>query len=145
MPGFVVVIEREAPRFAVEGRDVLEIPDQRRERQSQYPFTIRRLSKAEGGGWLVEFPDLPGCLADGDTIEEAVENGSDALRSWLATAKEFTDPVPAPSAGLSGKWVQRVPKSLHAKLAAKAGKEGVSLNTLVVSLIAEGLGRRATG
>jgi antitoxin HicB len=110
----------------------------------EYPFTIRRLSKAEGGGWLVEFPDLPGCIADGETIEEAVEAGSDALRSWLATAKEFKDPVPAPSVGLSGKWVQRVPKSLHAKLAAKAEKEGVSLNTLVVSLIAEGLGRRAS-
>ena len=111
----------------------------------EYPFTIRRLSKAEGGGWLVEFPDLPGCIADGETIEEAVTNGSDALRSWLATAKEFKDPVPAPSTWMSGKWVQRVPKSLHAKLAAKAGKEGVSLNTLVVSLIAEGLGRRAAG
>jgi antitoxin HicB len=111
----------------------------------EYPFTIRRLSKAEGGGWLVEFPDLPGCIADGETIEEAVTNASDALRSWLATAKEFKDPVPAPSAWMSGKWVQRVPKSLHAKLAAKAGKEGVSLNTLVVSLIAEGLGRRAAG
>ena len=59
----------------------------------EYPFTIRRLSKADGGGWLVEFPDLPGCIADGETIEEAVENGSDALRSWLATAKEFKDPV----------------------------------------------------
>jgi len=42
---------------------------------------------------------------------------------------------------MSGKWVQRVPKILYAKLAAKAEKEGVSLNTLVVSLIAEGLGR----
>ena len=46
---------------------------------------------------------------------------------------------------MSGKWVQRVPKSLHANLAAKAEKEGVSLNTLVVSLIAEGLGRRDAG
>ncbi len=81
----------------------------------------------------MEFPDLPGCLADGKTIEEAVTNASDALRSWLVTAKEFKDP--APSAWMSGKWVQRVPKSLHAKLAAKAEKEGVSLNTLVVSLI----------
>lgn len=110
----------------------------------EYPFTIRRLSKSEGGGWLVEFPDLPGCIADGDTIEEAVESADDALRSWLGTAKEFKDPVPSPSAGLSGKWVQRVPKSLHARLAAKAEKDGVSLNTLVVSLIAEGLGRRAS-
>ena len=46
---------------------------------------------------------------------------------------------------MSGKWVQRVPQSLHAKLAARAEKEGVSLNTLVVSLIAEGLGRRDAG
>ena len=41
----------------------------------EYPFTIRRLSKAEGGGWLVEFPDLPGCIADGETIEKAVQGG----------------------------------------------------------------------
>ena len=94
----------------------------------------------------MEFPDLPGCIADGETIEEAVENGSDALRSWLAAAKEFKDTVPAPSAGLSGKWVQRVPKSLNAKLC-RQGREGrgIDLNTLVVSLIAEGWGRRATG
>ncbi len=59
--------------------------------------------------------------------KEAVENGADALRSWLATAKDFNDTVPAPSSGLSGKWVQRVPKSLHARLAAKAEKEGISL------------------
>src|SRR3990172_2519186 len=45
--------------------------------------------------------------------------------SWLVTVKEFKDPVPAPSAGSSGKWVQRVPKSLHAKLAAKAEPESV--------------------
>src|SRR3990172_5254072 len=110
----------------------------------EYPFTIRRLSKSEGGGWLVEFPDLPRCIADGDTIEETGKNDDDALRSWLGTAKEFKDPVPAPSAGMSGKWVQRVPKSLHSKLAAKAEKEGGGLDTLVVSLIAEGLGRRAS-
>lgn len=109
----------------------------------EYPFTIRRLTKSEGGGWLVEFPDLPGCFADGDTIEEAVTEAGDALRSWLATAREFKDPIPLPSMKLSGKWVQRVPRSLHTKLAARAEKEGVSLNTLVVSLIAEGIGRRA--
>jgi len=72
-----------------------------------------------------------------------VENGSNALRAWVSTAKGFKDPVPAPSAGLSGKWVQRAPKSLSAKLAARAEKVGVSLNTLGVSLIAEGLCRRA--
>jgi len=109
----------------------------------EYPFTIRKLTKGEGGGWQVEFPDLPGCMADGDSIEDAVGNAGDALRSWLATAKEFKDPIPEPSARLSGKWVQRVPKSLHMKLVAQAGKEGVSLNTLVVSLLSYGIGRKA--
>lgn len=34
-----------------------------------YPFTIRHLSKEDGGGYLIEFPDLPGCMSDGETIE----------------------------------------------------------------------------
>jgi antitoxin HicB len=43
---------------------------------------------------------------------------------------------------MSGKFVARVPKTIHAKLAIRAKEEGVSLNTLVLALIAEGLGRR---
>ena len=58
--------------------------------------------------------------------------------------------IPAPSfspddatvPGASGKFVARVPKSIHAKLTTRAKVEGVSLNTLVLTLIAEGLGRR---
>jgi antitoxin HicB len=61
-----------------------------------YPFQVRPLTEEDGGGYLVEFPDLPGCLSDGDTIEEAITNGADALRSWIATAREFGDPVPPP-------------------------------------------------
>ncbi len=106
-----------------------------------YPCEIRPLD--EGGGFLIAFPDLPGCMADGATIDEAVVNGRDAVRSWILTAREFGDPVPAPGGGGEpGKFVQRLPKSLHAKLAARAKQEGVSLNTLVLTFIAEGLGRR---
>ena len=39
---------------------------------------------------------MPGCLSDGETIEEAIANGADALRSWIATAREFGDPIPQP-------------------------------------------------
>ncbi len=107
----------------------------------QYPCEIRPL--LEGGGFLIVFPDLPGCMADGATIEEAVANGLDAVKSWILTAREFGDAVPAPgSGGEPGKFVQRLPKSLHAKLAARAKQEGVSLNSLVLAFIAEGLGRR---
>ena len=111
-----------------------------------YPFQVRPLAPEEGGGYLIEFPDLPGCISDGATIEEALANGADALRAWIATAEEFGDPVPPPSLPMdesySGRWNLRVPKSLHRRLAERAKAEGVSLNTLTVTLLAEGLGRR---
>jgi antitoxin HicB len=107
----------------------------------EYPCEIRPLS--EGGGFLITYPDLPGCMSDGATFEEAVANGRDAVKSWILTAREFGDPVPPPgSGGEPGKFVQRLPKSLHTKLAARAKQEGVSLNSLVLAFIAEGLGRR---
>lgn len=111
----------------------------------EYPFEIRPLSKDEGGGYSISFPDLPGCSSDGTTPEEAIENGRDALRSWLAVAEEFGDDTPKPFAGASGRFVQRVPRSLHAQLIARAKAEGVSLNTLVVSLVSHGIGRREAG
>ena len=111
-----------------------------------YPFTVRPLSADDGGGWLVEFPDLPGCMADGETPEEALREAEDALHSWLETARAHDDPIPPPSApdlaGYSGKWVLRTPRSLHKRLAERAKAEGVSLNMLAVSLLAEGLGER---
>jgi antitoxin HicB len=107
----------------------------------EYPFEVRPLSKEEGGGYGVSFPDLPGCWSDGATPEDAVTNGRDALRAWLAVAQEFGDELPRPFSALSGRFVQRVPRSLHAQLIARAKAEGVSLNTLVVSLVSQGIGR----
>ncbi|MBF0562652.1 MAG: type II toxin-antitoxin system HicB family antitoxin [Alphaproteobacteria bacterium] len=113
-----------------------------------YPFTVRPLSLDEGGGWLVEFPDLPGCMADGETPEAAIHEAADAVRSWIETARLRGDSLPPPSrddlAAYSGKWVLRTPKSLHRKLSERAKMEGVSLNMLAVSLLAEGLGERTS-
>jgi len=112
----------------------------------EYPFTVRPLSEEDGGGFLVEFPDLPGCVSDGETIEEAVENGADAVRCWIAAMREAGRPIPAPSVSsddaFSGKWQQRVPKSLHRRLVDRARREGVSLNTLVIAILSEGLGSK---
>jgi antitoxin HicB len=107
-----------------------------------YPFTVRPLAEDEGGGYLIEFPDLPGCISDGETLEEAITSGMDAKQAWLAVAREENRAIPEPGGQASGKWVQRVPKSLHSRLVERAEHEGVSLNMLVVSLIAEGLGKR---
>ena len=114
----------------------------------EYPFTIRPLSEAEGGGYLIEFPDLPGCMSDGETIEEAIANGEDAKRCWLEAMRDAGRPIPTASVetaeSYSGKWQLRTPKSLHRRLAERAKREGVSLNTLAVTLLAEGLGERNT-
>lgn len=109
----------------------------------KYPVAIRPLTKEEGGGFLVEFPQLPGCMADGATVEEALCQAEDALESWLATAKEFHDVIPKPQldSHYSGQWRIRLPKSLHAALAARAKFEDVSLNMLAATLLAQGLGQ----
>lgn len=111
-----------------------------------YPFTIRPLPADEGGGYQIEFPDIPGVMSDGVTPDEAIRNGRDALKAAILTLREFGDRVPAPGAvsTASGQWRQRVPKSLHARLIDRARQEGVSLNMLVTSMIAEGLGHRQT-
>src|SRR5581483_5385801 len=81
----------------------------------EYRFTVRPLSRDEGGGWLVEYPDLPGCMSDGETIDEAIANAEDAKRCWIAAMQEAGRPIPAPSVeraeSYSGKWQLRAPKS----------------------------------
>lgn len=115
-----------------------------------YSHIISPLSAEEGGGFLISFPDLPGCLSDGETEAEAVMNGRDAFEAMISALLDMGREVPVPSfkpalastGEASGKFVTRVPKTVHAQLAACAKHEGVSLNTLVVALLAEGLGRR---
>ncbi len=110
----------------------------------QYRFTVRPMTAEEGTGYLIEFPDVPLCMSDGATVEEAIVNGRDALKYCLLTMKEFGDPTPKPgsSAVASGQFRLRVPKTVHARLTNRAEQEGVSLNTLVMAMIAEGLGKR---
>lgn len=63
---------------------------------SEYPFTVRPLTADEGSGYLIEFPNLPGCMSAGETIDEAIRNGEDAKRDWIAAMKEAGRPVPPP-------------------------------------------------
>jgi len=110
-----------------------------------YPFELRPLSTEEGGGFLISFPDFNECIADGETIDEAIAEGQSALAAVIATLLEKGLPVPKPGSfgAYSGKFVQRIPKSLHARLQSRARIEGVSINTLATSYIAEGLARKA--
>lgn len=113
---------------------------------SHYPFEVRPLSEEDGGGFLISFPDFSECISDGETVEEAIQNGLDALQETIAALESMNLPVPEPGSGgsYSGKFIQRVPKSIHARLAMRAKQEGVSMNTLVNTILAENLGRRET-
>lgn len=111
---------------------------------SQYPFEIRPLSDEEGGGFLISFTDFTDCISDGETIEETIQNGMDALQETIAALESLNLAVPEPGSGgsYSGKFIQRVPKSIHARLVMRAKQEGVSMNSLVTSILAESLGKR---
>jgi len=111
----------------------------------EYPFTTRPLTTDEGGGIFIEFPDLPGCASDGETIEEAIENGKEAIESWIYSVKKHGDELPKPYSYMdknnySGTLSNRVPKTIHMLLAQKAKAEGVSINKLVLTYISQGLG-----
>ena len=46
--------------------------------------------------YVAEVPELPGCMAHGDTHESALANANEAIQLWIDTAQEFGDPVPEP-------------------------------------------------
>lgn len=105
----------------------------------EYRITVRPLSKDEGGGYLVEYPEIPGCMSDGETIEEAIANGREALRDCLEVFRESGRKVPAPGVE-AAQWRQRLPRTLYLKLTERAKGEGVSINSLVTAMIAEAIG-----
>lgn len=111
-----------------------------------YAHIVEPLSEEDGGGYLITFPDLPGCMSDGETPDEALKNGRDAFSAWMSARIHIGKPVPKPTrhgeSAAPVRLMQRLPRSLHANLVARAKAEGTSLNTLVTMLLSEGLGRR---
>jgi antitoxin HicB len=108
------------------------------------PYTIELQRDAEEG-WFVRVKELPGCTSQGDTAEEAVAMIQDAMRGWLEVALEMGDaiPEPRPEEEYSGKFVVRVPRSLHRELVETADREGVSLNQYINVALAHATGQPA--
>lgn len=115
-----------------------------------YSYVISPIAATDGGGYLFTMPDFTGLMADGANVDEAIVQGRDAFASVVSALVDMGREVPAPTlkaenfapVSASGKFIARVPKTLHAKLTTRAKAEGVSLNSLVLSFIAEGMGRR---
>jgi antitoxin HicB len=104
---------------------------------AQYPFNV--LADPDGGYVLV-FPDLPGCLTQVESVDEIPVMAEEARRLWIKTAYDQGQDIPLPSypEEYSGKFNLRLPRSLHRSLAEAAEQEGVSLNQYVVQLLARG-------
>ena len=105
----------------------------------KYPVTI---IPAAGGGYVADIEMLPGCLTQGETLEEAYSNIEEARRLWIEVAYEDGQDIPEPrdEQKYSGKFFIRAPRSLHRKLGQMAEREGVSLNQLLVTTLAQSVG-----
>ena len=54
----------------------------------------------EDGMFIAEVPELPGCMADGETRMEALSNAEQIINEWIETAKEMGRPIPTPKGKL---------------------------------------------
>lgn len=110
-----------------------------------YKVEISKISESDGGGYVATIP-LLGCIGDGATIEEAINDVYNVAEAFISIAKERGMSIPQPDyydndqTSYSGRFTLRMPKTLHKQLARQAEKEGVSLNQLIITYISMGLG-----
>ena len=98
---------------------------------NHYPLEV--FWSEEDAGFIAEVRDLPGCSAWGASEVDATKEAQQAIAAWLKAAKLARREIPKPSItqpieNYSGKFILRLPKTLHARLAREAKTEGISLN-----------------
>ena len=115
------------------------------EEYMELPYRIELIPDTDEGGFVVSFPDLPGCLSSGETVEEAYRNAEDAKFAWLTAAMEEGISIPEPDSieDYSGQFKLRLPRSLHRQLALQSRREGVSMNQYCVFLLSQNNAVRA--
>ena len=101
------------------------------------PYRMEIVEDQEEGGYVVSFPDLPGCITCGETIESAVANAADAKKAWIEAAMKEGLPIHEPDSldDYSGQFKLRIPKSLHRSLAEHSKREGISMNQYCLYLL----------
>jgi len=117
----------------IRSSDYMELP---------YHITLVRDVADDRAGWVASVSELPGCFAQGDSEEEALQSLNDVMESWLDYMLEEGReiPLPAEEPTRSGKILLRLPASLHDRLAWEAEREGVSLNQLLLGIAAGAVG-----
>jgi predicted RNase H-like HicB family nuclease len=104
----------------------------------KYPITLYPDPDPEIG-YVVEIKDLPGCMTQGETVDQAMSNIEEARELWIEAVYEQGNDIPLPSTEhhYSGRVLLRMPRSLHQQLVENAEQEEVSFNQYVVSLLSE--------
>lgn len=117
--------------------DYLELP---------YPITLVEEPSVEHQRriWFAKVDDLPGCMSQGDTPDDAIAGVRDAMGAWIADALAEGEPVPTPrdETRYSGRFLVRVPRTLHRDLVREAEREGTSLNQFVTNALSAAVGWR---
>ncbi len=112
-------------------------------RIDDYPARIRPMTADEGEGYLIEFPDLPGCISDGETPEQAVINGRDAVLSYLLSCKKHGDPIPEPgTVSESAEFWSALSEPLRVRLLRQAEREHVKVEYLLTQALEQGISIR---
>ena len=95
-----------------------------------YSFVVQHVKDKDGDYYWARVTELDGCHSHGETRAIAMDNLMDAFEGYLEVKLEYGDPIPEPVTddSYSGRFMVRIPKSLHRKLAFESQKEGISLN-----------------
>ena len=103
----------------------------------QVSYRMEIVEDKQEGGFVVSFPELPGCITCGETIESALANAIDAKKAWLEAALEQGIEIQQEDnlQKYSGQFKLRIPRSLHKSLAEHSKKEGISMNQYCVYLL----------
>ncbi|MCC8356658.1 MAG: toxin-antitoxin system HicB family antitoxin [Oscillospiraceae bacterium] len=103
------------------------------------PYRMEIVEDMDEGGFVASYPELPGCLTCGETVETAAANALDAKRAWLTAALEDGIEIQEPDTleDYSGQFKLRIPRSLHRSLAEHSRREGISMNQYCVYLLAK--------
>ena len=100
-------------------------------------YRMEIVEDKDEGGFVVSYPDLPGCITCGETVEAAVANALDAKKAWIEAALEEGIQIQEPDSleDYSGQFKLRIPRSLHKLLAEHSKREGISMNQYCVYLL----------
>ena len=93
-------------------------------------YRMEIVEDKDEGGFVVSYPELPGCITCGETVEAAVTNALDAKRAWIEAALDEGIQIQEPDSleDYSGQFKLRIPRSLHRLLVEHSKREGISMN-----------------